>query len=248
VVVSLRIKKTSVHHLDFLRVRFDILTVLPELLESPFNHSILKRAQQKRLLEVFLHNLREFAPGKHRQVDDYAFGGGAGMVMKVEPIADAIEQLQAQRTYDFVIYTTPDGVTLDQTLCNRLSMCQNLLVLCGHYKGVDERIRERYVTLEVSIGDYVLSGGELAAAILVDSVGRLIPGVLNDETSALTDSFQDDLLAPPVYTRPAVWRDMAVPEVLLSGHEKMIDEWRHEQSMERTRTRRPDLWEKYRGE
>ena len=226
-------------------MRFDIISVLPELLESPFNHSILKRAQQKGLLEVYLHALRDYGLGKHRQVDDYSFGGAAGMVMKVEPIAACIEHLQAERTYDEIIYTSPDGVRLDQALCNHLSMKQNILVLCGHYKGVDERIREKYITLEVSIGDYVLSGGELAAAVLVDAVGRLIPGVLNDETSALFDSFQDDLLAPPVYTRPAEWRGMAVPDILLSGNDKLIEEWRLEQSLERTRQRRPDLYEKY---
>ena len=226
-------------------MRFDIITVLPELLESPLNHSIMKRAKEKGLLEVQLHHLRDYAPGKHRQVDDYQFGGGAGMVMKPEPIASCIDQLLAERAYDEIIYTSPDGVRLDQALCNRLSMKQNLLVLCGHYKGVDERIRQKYVTLEISIGDYVLSGGELAAAVIVDSVGRLIPGVLNDETSALFDSFQDDLLAPPVYTRPAEWEGMAVPDILLSGNDKLIDEWRHEQSIERTRTRRPDIWEKY---
>jgi tRNA (guanine37-N1)-methyltransferase len=226
-------------------MRFDIITVLPELLESPLDHSIMKRAKEKGLLEVFLHNLRDYAPGKHRQVDDYQFGGGAGMVMKPEPIAACIEQLRAERDYDEIIYTSPDGVRLDQSLCNRLSMKQNLLVLCGHYKGVDERIRQKYVTLEISIGDYVLSGGELAAAVLVDAVGRLIPGVLNDETSALFDSFQDNLLAPPVYTRPATWEGMSVPDILLSGNDKLIDEWRHEQSIERTKARRPDIWEQY---
>ena len=226
-------------------MRFDIITVLPELLESPLNHSMMKRAKEKGLLEVYLHHLRDYAPGKHRQVDDYQFGGGAGMVMKPEPIAACIEQLQAERTYDEIIYTSPDGVRLDQSLCNRLSMQQNLLVLCGHYKGVDERIRQKYVTLEISIGDYVLSGGELAAAVLVDAVGRLLPGVLNDETSALFDSFQDNLLAPPVYTRPAEWEGMSVPEILLSGNDKLIDEWRHEQSLLRTKERRPDLWGKY---
>lgn len=226
-------------------MRFDIITVLPELLEGPFNHSILKRARDKNLLEVYLHQLRDFATGKHRQVDDYQFGGGAGMVMKVEPLAACIEHLQSQRQYDEIIYTSPDGVRLDQALCNRLSMQNNLLVICGHYKGIDERIRAEFVTLEVSIGDYVLSGGELAAAVLVDAVGRLIPGVLNDETSALFDSFQDDLLAPPVYTRPAEWRGRKVPEVLLSGNDKLIEEWRHEQSLERTKARRPDLYEKY---
>jgi tRNA (guanine37-N1)-methyltransferase len=229
-------------------MRFDIITVLPELLEGPFNHSILKRAQQKNLLEVYLHPLRDYADGKHLQVDDYAFGGGAGMVMQAEPIARCIEHLQSQRTYDEIIYTSPDGLRLDQALCNRLSLQGNILVLCGHYKGVDERIREKYITMEISIGDYVLSGGELAAAVLVDAVGRLIPGVLNDETSALFDSFQDDLLAPPVYTRPADWRGMRVPEVLLSGNDKLINEWRHDQSLERTKARRPDLYEKYIGE
>ncbi len=226
-------------------MRFDIISVLPELLESPLNHSIMKRAKDKGLLDVHLHNLREYGLGRHRQVDDYQFGGGAGMVMKPEPLAACIEALQAERTYDAIIYTSPDGVRLDQALCNRLSMHQNLLVICGHYKGVDERIREKYVTLEISIGDYVLSGGELAAAVLVDAVGRIIPGVLNDETSALFDSFQDNLLAPPVYTRPAEWEGMAVPEVLLSGNDKRIDEWRHEQSLERTKARRPDLFEKF---
>ena len=226
-------------------MRFDLVTVLPELLESPLSHSIMQRAKDKGLLEVYLHNLRDYAEGKHRQVDDYQFGGGAGMVMKPEPIAACIEKLSAERQYDEIIYTSPDGVLLDQSLCNQLSMKNNLLILCGHYKGVDERIRQKYVTMEISIGDYVLSGGELAAAVIVDSVGRLIPGVLNDETSALFDSFQDDLLAPSVYTRPAEWEGMPVPDVLRSGHEKMIDEWRHEQSMERTKQRRPDLWERY---
>lgn len=226
-------------------MRFDILSVVPELLESPLNHSIMKRAKDKGLLEVYVHNLREYAEGKHRQVDDYPFGGGAGMVMKPEPIAACIRHLQSERSYDAIIYTTPDGPRLDQSLCNRISMFNHVMVLCGHYKGVDERIRETFITHEISIGDYVLSGGELAAAILVDAVGRLIPGVLNDETSALFDSFQDDLLAPPVYTRPAIWEGKAVPEVLLSGHERNIDSWRHDQSLARTRMRRPDLYEKY---
>jgi tRNA (guanine37-N1)-methyltransferase len=225
-------------------MRFDIVTVLPELLESPLGHSILKRARDKGLLEVQLHNLRDFATGKHRQVDDYQFGGGAGMVMKPEPLAACIENLLGQRNYDAIIYTTPDGQRLDQSVCNRLSMLNNAIILCGHYKGIDDRIRQKYVTHEISIGDYVLSGGELAAAVIVDAVGRLIPGVLNDETSALFDSFQDDLLAPPVYTRPAVWEGMAAPEVLLSGNDRLIEEWRHTQSLERTRTRRPDLYEK----
>ncbi|MEZ4942575.1 MAG: tRNA (guanosine(37)-N1)-methyltransferase TrmD [Saprospiraceae bacterium] len=226
-------------------MRFDLVTVLPELLESPLNHSIMQRAKDRGLLEVYLHNLRDFGAGKHKQVDDYAFGGGAGMVMKPEPIAACLEQLLGERHYDEIIYTSPDGVLLNQGLCNQLSLKENILVLCGHYKGIDERIRETFITLEVSIGDYVLSGGELAAAILVDAVGRLIPGVLNDETSALFDSFQDDLLAPPVYTRPSVWRNLPVPEVLLSGNDKLIQEWRHEKSLERTRQRRPDLYEKF---
>ncbi len=222
-------------------MRFDIITVLPELLEGPFSHSILKRAQQKGLLEVHLHALREYSPSKQKQVDDYPFGGGAGMVMKVEPIAACIEKLLSERSYDEVIYTSPDGKRLDQSTCNHMSMLNNVIILCGHYKGVDERIRQKYITLEISIGDYVLSGGELAAAVIVDAIGRLIPGVLNDETSALTDSFQDNLLAPPIYTRPAVWEGMSVPEILLSGHEAKIDEWRYEQSLARTKARRPDL-------
>ncbi|MEZ4891573.1 MAG: tRNA (guanosine(37)-N1)-methyltransferase TrmD [Saprospiraceae bacterium] len=223
-------------------MRFDIITVLPELLESPLNHSIMQRARDKGLLDVHLHQLRDYATGKHRQVDDYQFGGGAGMVMKPEPIAACLDKLLAERQYDEIIYTTPDGVKLDQSVCNQLSLKNNLIVLCGHYKGVDDRIRQKYVTMEISIGDYVLSGGELAAAVLVDSVGRLIPGVLNDETSALFDSFQDNLLAPPVYTRPAVWEGMPVPDILLSGHEKNIEDWRHDQAVERTKARRPDLF------
>lgn len=222
-------------------MRFDIITVLPELLASPLSHSIMQRARDRGLLEVHLHHLRDFAPGKHRQVDDYQFGGGAGMVMKPEPIAACIDQLLSERDYDHIIYTTPDGKRLDQQMCNYISLGQNYIILCGHYKGVDERIREKYITLEISIGDYVLSGGELAAAVIVDAVGRLIPGVLNDETSALLDSFQDNLLAPPVYTRPAEWEGRKVPDVLLSGHERMIDDWRHDQSLARTRARRPDL-------
>jgi len=228
-------------------VRFDIITVLPELLSSPLSHSIMQRARDRGLLEVHLHNLRDYAPGKHRQVDDYQFGGSAGMVMKPEPIAACLDQLLAERSYDHIIYTSPDGLRLDQPLCNQLSLGERYIILCGHYKGVDERIRERYVTMEISIGDYVLSGGELAAAVIVDAVGRLLPGVLNDETSALSDSFQDNLLAPPVYTRPADWNGQRVPDILLSGHERMIDEWRHEQSLARTRERRPDMYEKYVG-
>ena len=222
-------------------MHIDIITVLPELLESPFSHSIMKRAQEKGLLTVQSHNLRKWAINKHMQVDDYAFGGGAGMVMMCEPLANAIESLQQERIYDEIIYLTPDGKTLNQSTDNQLSLKNNLLLICGHYKGIDERIREMYVTMEISIGDYVLSGGELAAAVLVDAIGRLLPGVLNDETSALFDSFQDQLLAPPVYTRPADFRGHKVPEILMQGDPKKVDEWRHEQSLLRTKTRRPDL-------
>ncbi|GAA4313643.1 tRNA (guanosine(37)-N1)-methyltransferase TrmD [Compostibacter hankyongensis] len=222
-------------------MRIDILTVLPELLEGPFSHSILKRARERNLLEVHVHQLRAYTPYKHGQVDDTQFGGGAGMVMMVEPIALAIESLQQQVSYDEIIYLTPDGERLNQQIANQLSLKNNLLLLCGHYKGVDERIRQHFITREISIGDYVLSGGELAAAVLTDAIGRLIPGVLNNETSALTDSFQDNLLAPPVYTRPAEYRGWKVPEVLLCGDPKKIDEWRHEQSVLRTQERRPDL-------
>jgi tRNA (guanine37-N1)-methyltransferase len=222
-------------------MRFDIITVLPELLESPLNHSIMKRAKEKGHLEFYLHSLRDFAEGKYKQVDDYQFGGGAGMVMRCEPIAACIEHLLSERNYDEIIYVTPDGKTLNQSICNQLSMQNNVMILCGHYKGVDQRIRDKYITCEISVGDYVLSGGELAAAIIVDSVGRLIPGVLNDETSALFDSFQDNLLAPPVYTRPAEWEGMKIPEILLSGHDLKIEEWRFEQSLARTKARRPDL-------
>lgn len=222
-------------------MRIDILTVLPKLLESPFSHSILKRAQDKGLAEVHVHNIRDWATGKHKQVDDYQFGGGAGMVMMVEPVTKAIEALQAERSYDAVIYMTPDGETLNQGMANRLSGLQNLMILCGHYKGVDDRIRQHFITHEISIGDYVLSGGELGAAVLSDAIIRLLPGVLNDETSALSDSFQDNLLAPPVYTRPAEFRGWQVPELLLSGNLKKIELWRHEQSVQRTQERRPDL-------
>ncbi len=222
-------------------MRIDIVTLMPELLESPFGHSIMKRAQQKGLLEVVVHDLRPFGLGRHQQLDDYAFGGGAGMVMMIEPIAACIEQLQAQRTYDEIIYMSPDGRLFDQPMANRLSMKENLLILCGHYKGVDERVREHFITLEISIGDFVLSGGELAAAVVVDAIGRLIPGVLGDESSALLDSFQDGLLAPPVYTRPADFRGWKVPEVLLSGNFPKIEDWRYERALERTQARRPDL-------
>src|SRR6478752_2933472 len=220
-------------------MKIDILTVLPELLESPLNHSIMKRAQDKQLLTVRLFNLRKWAVNEYGQVDDYQFGGGAGMVMMCQPLANAIDQLQEKQKYDEIIYMTPDGKRFNQKTANLLSLKDNILIICGHYKGIDERIRQHYVTMEISIGDYVLSGGELAAAVLVDSIGRLLPGVLNDETSALFDSFQDDLLAPPVYTRPADFRGMKVPEVLLNGNPKIIDEWRYEQSVERTRQRRP---------
>jgi len=222
-------------------MRIDILTILPELLEGPFSHSILKRAEQKGLAEIHLHNIREFSLDKHRSVDDYAYGGGAGMVMMAEPIVRCIEHLKEQRTYDEIIYMTPDGDLLNQKIANELSLRGNLMILCGHYKGIDQRIRDRWITREISIGDYVLSGGELGGAVLTDAIVRLLPGVLNDETSALSDSFQDDLLAPPVYTRPADFRGMPVPEILLSGNFARIDEWRHQQSVERTRQRRPDL-------
>jgi tRNA (guanine37-N1)-methyltransferase len=224
-------------------MRIDILSVVPELLVSPLNHSIMKRAQDKGLFEVVVHNLRDYGLGKNKQVDDYAFGGGAGMVMKIEPIANCINDLKKQRHYDEIIYMTPDGQKFDQSIANRLSMKQNLIILCGHYKGIDERIREHFITLELSIGDFVLSGGELPAAVVVDAIGRLLPGVLNDEQSALFDSFQDNLLAPPVYTRPADYEGWKVPEVLLSGHEANIDSWRDEQSLKRTQERRPDLLE-----
>jgi len=224
-------------------MRIDILSVLPELLDSPLQHSIMKRAQEKGLLEVKVHNLREYGLGKHKQLDDYQFGGGAGMVMMAEPLSNAIEHLQKERSYDQIIYMTPDGQRLEQKTANRLSLYKNLMILCGHYKGIDERIREHFITMDISIGDFVLSGGELPAAVLVDSIGRLLPGVLGDETSALFDSFQDNLLAPPVYTRPSEFRGWKVPEVLLSGNFKLIDEWRYEQALQRTQDRRPDLLE-----
>lgn len=224
-------------------MRIDIITVLPELLQSPFEASILKRAIEKGLVEVHLHNLRDYASGNYKQVDDYQFGGGAGMVMMVEPIDKCISELKAQRDYDEVIYMTPDGNTLNQGMANEISMKGNIIVLCGHYKGVDQRVRDMFVTREISIGDYVLSGGELAAAILCDAVIRLLPGVLNDETSALTDTFQDNLLAPPVYTRPAEYKGIEVPKILLSGNFPKIEKWREQQALERTRQLRPDLLE-----
>ena len=224
-------------------MNIDIITVVPELLESPFSHSIMKRAREKGLLTVNTHNLRKWAINKHMQVDDYQFGGGAGMVMMPEPLANAIDELQKDKKYDEIIFMTPDGKSFNQQSANRLSMKENLLIICGHYKGIDERIRQNYVTMEISIGDYVLSGGELAAAVVVDAIGRLIPGVLSDETSALFDSFQDNLLAPPVYTRPADFRGDKVPPVLIQGDPKKVEEWRHEQSLLRTKERRPDLLE-----
>ncbi len=224
-------------------MRIDIVTVLPELLESPFAASILKRAQEKGLVEVHLHNLRDWTTDNYKSVDDYQYGGGAGMVMTPEPIQRCFEDLMKDREYDEIIYLTPDGKTFNQKIANQLSLKGNILMLCGHYKGVDQRIRDKYISLEISVGDFVLSGGELAAAIVADAVIRLLPGVLNDETSALEDSFQDNLLAPPVYTRPAVWEGMEVPEVLLSGDFKKIDEWRESQALKRTQERRPDLLE-----
>ncbi len=222
-------------------MRIDIITCLPRLLESPFNDSILKRAQTKGIVEVVVHDLREYTTHKHRATDDYAFGGGAGMVMMIEPIDRCLEILKKQRNYDEVIYMSPDGTVFNQALANELSLKKNLILLCGHYKGVDERVREHLITREVSIGDYVLSGGELAAAVVADAIIRLIPGVLNDETSALTDSFQDGLIAPPVYTRPAEYKGWKVPDVLLSGHEAKINEWKYEQALLRTKKRRPGL-------
>lgn len=222
-------------------MRIDIISVLPELMHSPFDHSIVKRARDKGLLEIHLHDLKKFGKGNYRQVDDYPYGGGAGMVLMIEPIFNCFEILKAERTYDEVIYTSPDGELFDQPMANQLSLLENVIILCGHYKGVDERVREHLITKEISIGNYVLSGGELAAAVIADAIGRLIPGVLSDESSALTDSFQDGLIAPPTYTRPSNFRGWEVPEVLLSGHEKNIDEWRMDQAEKRTRQRRPEL-------
>lgn len=224
-------------------MRIDIITVLPQLLDGPLNHSIVKRASDKGLVEIHVHDLRNFSLDKHRRVDDYAFGGDAGMVMAIEPIQRAITHLSSQRSYDEVIYTSPDGNKYNQQEANRLATVHNIIILCGHYKGVDQRIRDHLITREISIGDYVLTGGELAAAVITDSVIRLLPGAISDETSALTDSFQDGLLAPPVYTRPADFHGWKVPDILLSGHASKIDQWKHEQSMERTRRLRPDLLE-----
>jgi tRNA (guanine37-N1)-methyltransferase len=225
-------------------MRIDIITVLPALLDSPFAHSILKRARDKGLLEVNCVNLREYTTYARAQVDDYQFGGGAGMVLMIEPLVNAIESLQKNIVYDEVIYLTPDGTTFNQSTANQLSLHKNLLLICGHYKGIDQRVRDHFVTKEISIGDYVLSGGELAAAVMVDSIGRLLPGVLNDETSALTDSFQDNLLAPPVFTRPVNFRGWAVPDILLSGNHAKIDAWRQQQSLDITTAKRPDLLNK----
>ena len=222
-------------------LKIDIITVVPGILEGPFSHSILKRARERGLLEVNVINLRDHTTYARAQVDDYPFGGGAGMVLMAEPLVNAIETLQANCTYDEIIYLTPDGQTFNQGIANSLSLKQNLMMICGHYKGIDQRVRDHFITREISIGDYVLSGGELAAAVLTDAIGRLIPGVLNDETSALSDSFQDNLLAPPVYTRPEIFRDWGIPEILKSGNHKLIEEWRHEQALKRTKERRPDI-------
>lgn len=220
---------------------FDIITCLPGLLDGPFNDSILKRAREKKLVEIHVHDLRDFAMKKHRQVDDYAYGGGAGMVLMIEPINGCIKKLKGERSYDEIIYMSPDGYLFNQREANKLSMKKNIIIICGHYKGVDERVREHLITREISIGDYVMSGGELAAAVVVDAVTRLIPGVLSDESSALTDSFQDNLVAPPVYTRPADFEGMEVPAILLSGNQKTIEAWRFEKAVERTKNRRPDM-------
>lgn len=224
-------------------MRIDILTVVPELLESPFKHSILKRAQDAGVAEIHVHNIRDFSTDKHRKVDDYAFSGGAGMVMTIQPIEAAIEHLKAQRHYDEVIYTSPDGEVFDQRIANQCSLYNNIIILCGHYKGVDQRVRDHLITREISVGDYVLTGGELAAAIMVDAIVRVIPGAMSDETSALTDSFQDNLLSPPVYTRPAEYKGWKVPEILLSGNDKQVNEWKEKEAWERTKRLRPDLLE-----
>ncbi|MCF6332426.1 MAG: tRNA (guanosine(37)-N1)-methyltransferase TrmD [Draconibacterium sp.] len=229
-------------------MRIDIITVLPEILESPFNHSIIKRAKEKGLAEIHIHNLRDYSEDKHHKVDDYSFGKGAGMVMAIQPIEKAIETLKSEREYDEVIFTTPDGNLFNQRVANSLSLLENIIILCGHYKGIDQRIRDHYITMEISVGDYVLTGGELAAAIIADSIVRLLPGVLSDETSALTDSFQDNLLSPPVFTRPAEYKGMKVPAVLLSGNDKLVDDWKHDQAIERTKKLRPDLYKKFLGD
>lgn len=224
-------------------MRIDILTVVPELLESPFNHSIIKRAKNKGVVEIHIHNIRDFSTDKHKKVDDYSYGGDAGMVLTIQPIEDAINYLKSEREYNEIIYTSPDGIQYNQHVANELSMKGNLMILCGHYKGIDQRIRDHFITKEISIGDYVLTGGEMAAAVIVDSIVRLIPDAISDGTSALTDSFQDDLLAPPVYTRPADYKGWKVPEILLSGNFQKIEQWQMEQAMERTKKLRPDLLE-----
>jgi tRNA (guanine37-N1)-methyltransferase len=222
-------------------MRIDIISAVPELLESPFNYSIIKRAREKKLVEICVHNLRDYTEDKHRRVDDYAFGFGAGMVLQIEPVDNVITKLKGERKYDEIIYTSPDGQKFDQKMANRYSMAENLIILCGHYKGIDHRIREHLITKEISIGDFVLRGGEMPAAMMTDAIVRLIPGAIGDETSALSDSFQDNLLAPPVYTRPADYKGWKVPEILLSGHQARVEEWLHQQSMERTQRLRPDL-------
>jgi len=225
-------------------MHIDILTIFPEMFQGPFSHSIIKRAVEKGLVSIDLHNIRDYSTNKNRRVDDYPFGGGAGMVMMIEPVLNCINDLKIKRTYNEIIFMTPDGELFDQPLANKLSTLQNIILLCGHYKGIDERLREHVITREISIGDYVLSGGELAAAVVTDSIIRLLPGVLGDETSALSDSFQDGLLSPPVYTRPSDYKGWRVPDILLSGHDQKIAEWRHEQSLERTVKRRPSLMDK----
>lgn len=224
-------------------MRIDIITVLPDLFTGPLNQSIVQRAQDKGLVEIYVHNLRDYSTKKHKNVDDYQYGGGAGMVISIEPVAACIEKLKGERTYDEIIYTSPDGSVLDQKMCNSMSLYNNIMILCGHYKGVDQRIRDHYITKEISIGDFVLSGGELAAMVITDAVVRLLPGVLNDETSALTDSFQDNLLAPPVYTRPPEFNGWKVPEILTSGNTPAVEQWRMDQAVERTKKLRPDLLE-----
>ena len=224
-------------------MRIDILTLFPGIFEGPLSESIMRRAVDKGLVEIHFHDIRDYSEDKHKRVDDYPFGGGAGMVMRIEPIAKLIEELKAQREYDEIIYTTPDGEVFDQRMANKLSLAGNIIILCGHYKGIDQRVRDLYITREISIGDFVLTGGELAAAVMIDAIVRLVPGVISDETSALTDSFQDNLLSPPVYTRPADFRGHKVPDILLSGHEKKIEEWREKQAYERTKKLRPDLLE-----
>jgi tRNA (guanine37-N1)-methyltransferase len=226
-------------------MRIDIITILPEILSGPLDHSIIKRAREKGLAEIYIHNLRDYSEDKHRRVDDYAYSKGAGMVMAVQPVEKAINSLKRDIQYDEIIFTTPDGQLFDQKEANILSLKRNIIILCGHYKGVDQRVRDNFITKEISIGDYVLTGGELAAAVITDSIVRLLPGVISDETSALSDSFQDNLLSPPVYTRPAEYKGMKVPEILLSGNDRLIDEWKHMQALERTKNLRPDLYKKY---